>query len=80
MGCKEAKGREKLAANLARKVGAKKLNYGEAKQMLAAAPKGSRLGQAMAGRDRNPGASHGSGKASAKGLASAVDRYNAKRK
>jgi hypothetical protein len=61
--CREAKGREKLAGELARKVGAEKLNYGEAKKMLAAAPKASRLGERMAGQDRNPGSSEGGGKA-----------------
>lgn len=80
LGCAEARGRDGLARELGRKVGAKKLTYGEARKMLAAAPKGSRLGNAMAGRDKNPGASHGGAAASARGLASAVDRFNARRK
>lgn len=76
---KEAKGREALAGRLAEKVAAKKLSYGEARDMLAAAPRKSRLGDAMAGRDRNPGRdAPNAGKAGA-GLAAAVDRMNAKK-
>ncbi len=77
---KEAKGREALATRLAEKVSGGKLSYGEAVTMLADAPKGgSRLATAMSGKDRNPGADLGeAGKASA-GLASAVDRMNAKK-
>ncbi|ODN70212.1 S49 family peptidase [Methylobrevis pamukkalensis] len=46
----QAKGREALARKLAAKVQAKKLTYGEAKDMLAAAPKSGRLAEAMGGR------------------------------
>jgi signal peptide peptidase SppA len=69
----EAKGREGLATELARKVGAGKLTVAEAKSMLAKSPKASRLGEAMAGRDKNPGADAPKG-GSGKGLAAAVDR------
>lgn len=79
LNCTEAKGREKLAGELARKVGSKKLSYGEARKMLASAPKGSRLGAQMAGRDKSPGSGGSAAAGSAKGLASAVDRFNAKR-
>ncbi|WP_127142848.1 S49 family peptidase [Pelagibacterium montanilacus] len=79
LNCKAARGRDGLARQLAAKVANKKLTYGEAKKMLGAAPRGSRLGSAMDGRDRNPGASHGGAK-SGQGLAAAVDRLNSKRK
>lgn len=79
LGSKQAKGREALASKLGAKVAAGKLTYGEAKSMLAAAPRQGRLGDAMSGRDHNPGQSKpGAGKAG-EGLAAAVDRYNAKR-
>lgn len=79
IGCKQAKGREALAGKLAAKVGAGAMTYGEAKGLLAVSPRGSRLADAMADRDHNPGQDRaGSGKAGA-GLAAAVDRFNAKR-
>lgn len=78
VGSTEAKGREKLAAELGKKVAAGKMTYGEALKMLAAAPKGSRLAESMSGKDRNPGTS-GENKAGA-ALGAAVDRLNAKRK
>jgi signal peptide peptidase SppA len=77
LSCKEARGRDELAKKLAAKVAAGKLGYGEAKDMLAAAPKASRLADAMAGRDQNPGSPDGGGNAGA-GLAAAVDRVIAK--
>ncbi|HEV7278400.1 MAG TPA: S49 family peptidase [Devosiaceae bacterium] len=79
LGAKQAKGREDLARKLAEKVSAKKLTYGEAKSMLAAAPRKSRLGDAMQGRDRNPGSDTGGGSKASAGLGAAVDRLNAKR-
>lgn len=74
LACKEAKGRDDLARKLARKVGSGKLTYGEAKDMLAAAPKGSRLGAAMEGRDHNPGHDGPSSSKAGAGLGAAVDR------
>ncbi|MBI4921864.1 MAG: S49 family peptidase [Devosia nanyangense] len=74
----EAKGRTALANELAAKVASKKLTYGEAKKMLAAAPKGSRLGDAMAGRDHNPGADGADAGKPAAGLGTAVDRMLAR--
>jgi cobalamin biosynthesis protein CobT len=68
----EAKGRENLAKNLARKVGARKMTVAEAQSTLKAAPKSSRLGEAMSGRDMNPGAGD-SGKGAGSGLGAAVD-------
>jgi signal peptide peptidase SppA len=81
MGHKEAKGRTDLATKLAKKVSGGKMTYGEAVDMLAAAPKGSRLGNVMSGRDRNPGTdSGGDGRSQANaGLAAAVDRMNEKK-
>lgn len=76
LGCTEAKGREGLAKELGRKVAAKKMTYGEARRLLGAAPKASRLGDAMAGRDRNPGRDDGKAAGS---LGAAVDRLNARR-
>ena len=81
LGHKEARGRTDLATKLGKKVSSGKMTYGEAVGMLAAAPKGNRLADAMAGRDRNPGTdggSDGASKANA-GLAAAVDRMNAKK-
>ena len=79
VGSKQAKGREALAAKLGTKVAAGKLTYGEARGMLASAPRQGRLGAAMADRDHNPGQDRpGAGKAGA-GLAAAVDRFNAKK-
>ena len=46
--------------------------------MLAAAPKASRLGETMAGRDRNPGSDAPGGPKAASGLGAAVDRLKAK--
>lgn len=74
----EASGRDALAKQLAAKVASKKLTYGEAKKMLASAPKGSRLANSMAGRDRNPGRDGGDGAKAGTGLGAAVDRLNAK--
>ncbi|MFC3693410.1 S49 family peptidase [Chenggangzhangella methanolivorans] len=48
----EARGREKLARSLAAKAGDGKISVEEAKEMLAASPKASRLGEAMEGRDK----------------------------
>jgi signal peptide peptidase SppA len=81
LGAKEAKvaGRSDLARELAAKVADKKLTYGEAKKMLASAPKGSRLADAMAGRDHNPGTDVGDPSKPAAGLSAAVDRLNAKK-
>lgn len=79
LGAKEAKGRDGLARGLAEKVNAGKLTYGEAKAMLSTAPRASRLADAMAGRDRNPGADTGANAKAGEGLAAAVDRLNAKR-
>ncbi len=80
LGCKEAKGREPLAQKLGAKVASGKMTYGEATDMLAAAPRASRLADAMAGRDRNPGNDRdGSGKAKS-GLGAAVDRMLAAKK
>lgn len=76
LGCAEAKGRDGLAKELGRKVAAKTMTYGEAKRLLGSAPKASRLGDAMAGRDRNPGRD---GSAAKGGLGAAVDRLNVKR-
>lgn len=74
VGSTAARGREKLAAELGRKVADGKMTYGEAKKLLGAAPKGGRLGEAMRGRDVNPGAGGGgSGKAGA-ALATSMDR------
>jgi capsid assembly protease len=74
VGSKAARGREDLAKKLGSKVSSGKLSYGEAKSMLEAAPKGSRLSTAMAGRDHNPGADGGESTKPGAGLASAVDR------
>lgn len=54
----EAKARPKLADTLAQQVEAKALAYGPAMKILAAAPKEAKggLGEAMNGRDQNPGA------------------------
>lgn len=80
LGSKEAKGREPLAQKLGAKVASGKMTYGEATDMLAAAPKASRLADAMTGRDRNPGNDRdGSGKAKS-GLGAAVDRMLAAKK
>ncbi|MBX6427156.1 MAG: S49 family peptidase [Variibacter sp.] len=73
----EAKGREGLAKSLARKVAEGRLTVQEAKSMLAAAPRASRLDEAMAGRDVHLGAGD-PGKAD--GLAAAVDRLIARQK
>lgn len=78
LGCKEAKGRESLAQQLGAKVAGKKLTFGEARKMLASAPKASRLGDVMGGRDRNPGSDAPGGSKAGTGLAAAVDRLNAK--
>ena len=51
-----AKGREKLAASLAERVAEGKMTGKDAEALLAEAPKASRLGDTMAGRDINPGA------------------------
>lgn len=75
----EAKGREELAKSLARKVGAGALSLKDAKDLLAAAPKASRLSEAMAGKDHNPGPGD-AGTADGAGLSAAVDRLNAKTK
>jgi hypothetical protein len=76
---KEAKGRTALANRLAQSVASGKLTYGEARDMLADAPKARPLADAMANRDHNPGADHGEpGKAGA-GLGAAIDRMNAKK-
>jgi signal peptide peptidase SppA len=71
----EAKGREQLATTLGRKVAAGKLTVAEAKEMLAAAPKASRLADAMNGRDVSIGS--GGGGKSKTGAASAVDSMRA---
>lgn len=76
---KEAKGRNALANRLAEKVAAKKLTYGEAKEMLADAPKARPLADAMANRDHNPGADHGEPSKAGAGLGAAIDRMNAKK-
>ncbi len=55
----EAKGREKLAAELGEDVAAGRMSAKRAKALLAAAPKASRLGDVMAGKDVNPGPSGG---------------------
>ncbi|MCS0501386.1 S49 family peptidase [Ancylobacter mangrovi] len=58
----EARGRSDLARKLARKVQTGALTVADARDMLAAAPKSSRLGTAMAGRDANPGNDRSSSK------------------
>lgn len=78
LSCDAAKGRDDLAKKLGAKVGAKKLTYGEAKRLLASAPRASRLSASMAGKDKNPGSSP-DGSNAGKGLAAAVDRLNARR-
>jgi len=80
LGHKSAKGRESLANRLAEKVAAGKLSYGEARSMLEDAPKGSRLGAAMQGRDHNPGNDNGDAAGKASGLSDAVDRRLAAKK
>jgi hypothetical protein len=71
-----AKGRTDLASHLGAKVADGKLTYGEAVEMLGAAPKSRPLGDAMAGRDRNPGPDGGSNatKSASEELAAAVQR------
>lgn len=73
---KDAKGRTDLANRLGAKVAEGKLTYGEAAEMLGAAPKSRPLGDAMAGRDRNPGPDGGSSatKSASQELAAAVQR------
>ncbi|MBA5779521.1 hypothetical protein H2509_20515 [Stappia sp. F7233] len=51
----EAKGRDKLAAELAEDVAKGRMSAERAKRLLAAAPKKGTLADAMEGRDRNPG-------------------------
>jgi len=76
---KEARGRDALARQLAGKVAAKKLNYGEARKMLASAPKSSRLSERMAGRDIDPGTeSAATRSAGASGWKKAVAKQNAR--
>ena len=74
---KEAKGRDGLAKKLAAKVGAKKLTFGEAKDMLAAAPKSSRLSESV--RDHNPGGDTGGSSKAGAGLTAAIDRMVGKK-
>lgn len=74
---KEAKARPGMAAKLAKKVAGGKLSYGEAVDLLASAPKASRLADAMAGKDRNPGNDGGQNRAEGN-LGGAVDRLLAK--
>jgi len=80
LNAKEAKGRTDLANRLARKVADGKLTYGEAKDMLASAPKSRPLADAMANRDRNPGNDAGAGLARGAGLGAAVDRLVTKKR
>jgi len=80
LNAKEAKGRTDLANRLARKVADGKLTYGEAKDMLASAPKSRPLADAMANRDRNPGNDAGAGLARGAGLGAAIDRLVAKKR
>ncbi|WP_297105169.1 S49 family peptidase [uncultured Devosia sp.] len=77
VGSKHARGREKLAGQLAAKVGAGKMSYGDARGLLKSAARSSALGAAMSGRDHNPGNDAPNGRVA--GLSSAVDRFNAKR-
>lgn len=62
----EAKGREKLATALAEDVAEGRLTAKRAKALLACAPKASRLADAMAGKDVNPGPSGGGGQGNGK--------------
>ncbi|RXF72115.1 S49 family peptidase [Hansschlegelia zhihuaiae] len=71
----EAKGREKLARKLAEKAGKGALSVQDAKEMLAEAPKASRLGEAMADRDKGLNPSSEPDKPGA-GLGAAIDRMN----
>lgn len=74
----EARGRDDLAKALARTVAAGRMSVKEAKGLLAAAPKASRLSDRMQGRDIGAGRDAAGGKGS--GLGSAVDRMVEKMK
>ena len=72
----EAKGRENLAKALGKQVAAGKQTLEGARELLKASPKGSRLGDAMAGRDINPG-NHAGDAQPSNSLLAAAERYKA---
>lgn len=70
----DARGREKLAAELADEIVEGSLSAKRASAILASAPKASRLGEAMAGRDVDPGSDSGRNATPGSGLKTAVER------
>lgn len=69
MSSTEAKGREKLAASLAKDVARGRMTSKRATALLKSAPRTGGLSKAMAGRDRNPGQDRAGGPASGPKLA-----------
>lgn len=70
----DARGREKLAAELAEDVAEGRLTASRAASLLKASPKASRLSDTMSGRDVDPGADGGGSARPGSGLVAAVQR------